>query len=255
MLLAIDVGNTQTVIGVFKGEELYCHWRISTNKEETADELTLTLSDLFGLKGFGLKDITAIIISSVVPRCTASLTEMVKKTLKIPPLIVDYQVPTGLKILYDNPAEIGADRIVNAAAAYGLYGGPIIVVDFGTATTFDLVTKKGEYLGGAIAPGIEISAEALFNVAAKLSRVELTKPSFIIGKNTQESLQSGIIFGFGGLVDTVVEKMKEEIASNTKVIATGGLASLMTPVCQSIDELNSDLTLIGLKKIYELNRP
>lgn len=254
MLLAIDVGNTQTVIGVFKDEELICHWRISTNKEETADESAVVLSDLLGLKKLALQDVSAVIVSSVVPRCTASLIEMAEANLNIKPIIVGPGLKTGMPILYDNPLEVGADRIVNAVAAFKKYGGPAIVVDFGTATTFDAISAKGEYLGGAISPGVEISSEALFTIAAKLSRVDLRKPSKVIGKNTETSIQSGLIYGFAGLVDTIVGKMIYEIGSEPEIIATGGLASLIAPVCESIQEIDPLLTLTGLKIIYDMNR-
>ncbi len=178
---------------------------------------------------------------------------MAEQSLKTKLLVVGPGIKTGIPILYDNPHEVGADRIVNAVAAFKKYGGPAIVVDFGTATTFDAISAKGEYLGGAIAPGVEISAEALFTVAAKLSRVDLRKPADVIGKNTEMSIQSGLIFGFAGLVDTIVEKMKKEIEGNPKVIATGGLASLITPVCATIQEVDSLLTLFGLKMVYDMN--
>ncbi len=254
MLLAIDVGNTQKVIGVFKDEELICHWRISTNREETADESAVVLSDLLGLKKLALQDVSAVIISSVVPHCTASLIEMTEIYLNIKPIIVGPGLKTGMPILYDNPLEVGADRIVNAVAAFKKYGGPAIVVDFGTATTFDAISTKGEYLGGAISPGVEISSEALFTIAAKLSRVDLRKPSKVIGKNTETSIQSGLIYGFAGLVDTIVGKMIYEIGSEPEIIATGGLASLIAPVCESIQEIDPLLTLTGLKIIYDMNR-
>lgn len=255
MLLAIDVGNTQTAIGVFENDRLVNQWRISTNRDETADELAVVLSDLLKLANLTLQDISACIVSSVVPRCTASLIEMVKKNLKVKLIIVGPGIKTGMPILYDNPHEVGADRIANSVAAFNEYGGPVIVVDFGTATTFDAVSAKGEYMGGAIAPGLEISAEALFTVAAKLSRVDFVKPATVIGKNTETSIQSGLIFGFAGLVDTVVTKMKKELGSDPKVVATGGLASLIAPECETVQTVNPLLTLSGLKAIYELNRP
>ena len=253
MLLAIDVGNTQTVIGVFEKDSLQEHWRISTNKEETADEFAIVLNDLLLLKGLKLSNIEAVIISSVVPHCTAALQEMTLKNLKLEPLVVGPGLKTGLPILYDNPHEVGADRIVNSVAAYELYGGPVIVVDFGTATTFDVVSGQGEYLGGAIAPGIEVSTEALFSAAARLSRVDLTAPKKVIGKNTQSSVQSGVIFGSAGLVDALVNRIRQELKTDAKVVATGGLAELMIPHCATITEINPMLTLVGLKKIYDRN--
>jgi len=254
MLLAVDVGNTQTNFGVFKGDNLCCSWRISTNKEETADELAVTLVNLLSLRSLSLRDIDAVVISSVVPHCTASLDEMVKNVLNLKAIIVGPGIKTGMPLLYDNPREVGADRIVNAVAAYDIYGGPVIVVDFGTATTFDAISSKGEYVGGAIAPGIEISSEALFEAAAKLSRVDLKIPRKIIGKNTVESLQAGIMFGFAGQVDRIVNLMKQEMKDNPTVVSTGGLANLITGECETIDEVNSNLTLLGLKKIYIMNR-
>ncbi len=253
MLLAVDVGNTQTSFGVFDGDELCCSWRISTNKEETADELAVTLTNLLNLQGLKLKDIDAIIISSVVPHCTASLIEMAKSIFKLEAIVVGPGTKTGIPILYDNPHEVGADRIANAVAAYDIYGGPVIVVDFGTATTFDAISSKGEYLGGAIAPGIETSAEALFEMAAKLSQVDLKVPSKAIGKNTTESLQSGIMLGFVGQVDKIVSLIKGEMEENSTVVATGGLAGLFASKCEFVDEVNLTLTLQGLKKIFEMN--
>lgn len=253
MLLAIDVGNTQTAIGVFKTDDLVYHWRISTNRDETADELAVVLSDLLRLENLSLKDISSAIVASVVPHCTASLIEMAEKNLKGKLIVVGPGLKTGMPILYDNPHEVGADRIVNAVAAFNKYGGPAIIVDFGTATTFDVVSEKGEYTGGAIAPGLEIAAEALFTVAAKLSRVDLKKPAMVIGKNTETSVQSGLIFGFSGLVDTIVDRMKQEIQGDAKVIATGGLASLIVPVCSTVHNVDDLLTLSGLKIIHEMN--
>lgn len=254
MLLVVDVGNTQTCIGIFDKDILKCHWRISTNREETSDEVAVTLADLLNLESLRLADINAVVISSVVPHCTAAYEEMTYKILKLKPLVVGPGVKTGLPILYDNPHEVGADRIVNAVAAYELYGGPVIIVDFGTATTFDVVSKKGEYLGGAIVPGVEVSAEALFEKAARLSRIDLTKPPSVIGKNTQESLQAGIIFGTIGLVDTLVKRIIEEIGSECFVVATGGLAELIAPECQSINKIDTLLTFTGLKKVYDKNQ-
>lgn len=253
MLLAIDVGNSQTVVGVWESSELKAHFRISTNKEETADEIAITLRDLLSLKGFDLKQIDAVIVSSVVPHCTASLKEMADKNLDLEPLIVGPGTKTGMPILYDNPHEVGADRIVNAVAAYELYGGPAVVVDFGTATTFDLVSKKGEYVGGVIAPGVEVSAEALFERAAKLSKVDLEVPDAVIGKNTRTSMQSGIMYGSAGVVDTIIGKIEDEIKEDLKVVATGGLTELIIPACKTEIEVNPLLTLIGLNKIFEKN--
>lgn len=251
MILALDIGNTQTVVGVFEKDRLRHHWRISTQKEETADQLKVILADLLALEGLSLDNIKAIVVSSVVPHCTAAIEEMARQGLKLEPLVVGPGVKTGISILYDNPHEVGADRVVNAVAAYHLYGGPVIIVDFGTATTFCVVSKKGEYLGGAIVPGIEISAEALFNTAAKLSRVEFEKPTSVIGKNTRASLQSGLIFGTAGLVDSMVERIKADLGEECKVVATGGLADLIAPECKNITKVDLLLTLTGLKLIYD----
>lgn len=253
MLLVVDVGNTQSSFGVFEGENLKDSWRVSTNKDETADELSATLLTLLSLRSMSLSDLDAMIISSVVPHCTASLIEMGRRLLNLEPLVVGPGLKTGITILYDNPHEIGADRIVNAVAAFSSYGGPAIVVDFGTATTFDAISEKGEYLGGAITPGIETSSEALFEMAAKLSRVDLKVPAKAVGKNTAESLQAGILFGAGGGVDRIVGMIKDEIGQEAKVIATGGLAKLACQVCRTIDEIDSDLTISGLKLLYDKN--
>ncbi len=253
MLLAVDVGNTQTSFGIFEKDELRESWRISTNKDETADELGADLFSLFGLKKMKIEDIDAMIISSVVPHSTASLIEMGRRLLSLEPLVVGPGLKTGVTILYDNPHEIGADRIVNAVAAYKKYGGPVIVVDFGTATTFDAISEKGEYLGGAISPGIETSAEALFSMAARLSRVDLRVPERAVGKNTTESLQSGILYGAAGGVDKIVRMIQKELGHGTKVVATGGLAVLASKICDTIDELDPDLTLFGLKILYDKN--
>jgi type III pantothenate kinase len=254
MLLVIDVGNTQTALGLFQQDTLKAHWRISTRHEETADEIAVIISDLLALENVSLQDVQDVAISSVVPSCTLALKEMVEKTIKRTPLIVGKDTNTGITIRYENPAEVGADRLVNAVAGFELYGGPLIIVDFGTATTFDAISEKAEYLGGVIAPGIEISAEALFSRAARLHRVELKKPATVIGKNTIESMQSGIIYGQVGLVDTIVLKMKKELKRDCHVVATGGLATLIAPECKTIETINPLLTLIGLQKIYAKNQ-
>ncbi|MDI6800112.1 MAG: type III pantothenate kinase [Actinomycetota bacterium] len=253
MLLVADVGNTQSSFGVFEGDDLKESWRISTNKDETADEVGAAIFSLLSMKKMGLDELDAMIISSVVPHCTASLIEMGQKLLGVEPLVVGPGLKTGVTILYDNPHEIGADRIVNAAAAHRIYGGPVIVVDFGTATTFDAISEKGEYLGGAIVPGIETSAEALFEMAARLSRVDLKVPKKAVGKNTTESLQSGILYGAAGAVDRIAEMIKDEIGKEAKVVATGGLAELAFEISTTIDELNPDLTLFGLKILFDKN--
>jgi len=260
MLLAVDVGNTQTVIGVFDdsvenpSEALDGHWRISTDERRTADELALVIRCLLEPAGLSLGDLDAVAVSSVVPRVTASLRTMCLEYLKIDPLILQPGVRSGMPILYDNPKEVGADRIANAVAAYEEYGGPAVVVDFGTATTFDAISSEGEYLGGAIAPGVEISAKALFDAAAGLRRVELKPPRSVIGKSTAESLQSGILYGVAGQIDHMVALFCRELGPQTKAVATGGLAGLVVPHCSSVSKIDEFLTLKGLLIIHRRNR-
>jgi type III pantothenate kinase len=261
MLLAIDVGNTQTVIGLYGGgvdegdlkSELLDHWRIATNAERTSDELALLVQEFLGFHGFSFdEDIKGIAISSVVPRITGALREMTEKYFGLAPVVVEPGVKTGMPILYDNPKEVGADRIANAVGAFDVYGGPTIVVDFGTATTFDAISDKGEYLGGAILPGIEISLDALFARAAALRRVELIEPRSVIGKSTIESLQSGAVYGFAAQVDGLCDRIEAELGSCT-VVATGGLAALIAPYTRSIQHLEPWITLHGLRLIYSRN--
>jgi type III pantothenate kinase len=252
MLLAIDVGNTHIVMGLYKGEKLIKDWRISTNRQKTADEWIVDIGGLFYYSKITWEEIFAIIISSVVPNLTNELKKMATEYIGIEPIVVNYELDTGLKIKLDKPEEIGADRIVNAVAAYEKFAdkGNIIVADFGTATTYDAINSKGEYLGGAIAPGIGISVEALFSYAAKLPRVELTKPPGVIGRNTVESMQSGIIYGFASQVDGMVTKMKAELGGQAIVLATGGLAPLIGPECSTVDRVDKYLTLEGLRIIH-----
>lgn len=254
LLLTIDVGNTQTVLGVFKKRELVGGWRISTRRDATADELAVSISDLFNLAGYTFKDVAGAAVSSVVPSVTGALREMSTGILNMEPLVISSDTDTGIPILYDDPYEVGADRIANAVAGLDIYGGPLIIVDFGTATTFDAISKSGEYLGGAIAPGVEVSAEALFGKAARLSKVDLIHPSTAIGTNTRKSIQSGVMIGTGGLVDRIVERFEDEMGKIEHVVATGGLASLMAPECQRITAIDTLLTLIGLQRIYERNK-
>lgn len=256
MLLAIDVGNTQTVIGVFDRELLH-NWRISTHPLKTADEWALSLSELLTIEGLKIDGIKEAVIASVVPDATQALNKMCRNTLKLDPLFVGLDIKNRITIKTDNPQEVGADRIANATAAYELYGGSAIVVDVGTATTFDVISSKGEYLGGVIAPGVETSLKALTERAARLSDVAIEKPVNVIGKNTTESLQSGVVYGFAGQIDTLVGKIIDELgedAGDVKVIATGGLADLVIGTCKTITDKDPLLTLKGLKLIYDLNR-
>ena len=253
MLLVIDVGNTHTVIGYFKGRHLKASWRIPTQRGSTADEIAIAVSNLFQLGGFVLNSVEAIVIASVVPPITASLLDMCTRILRIVPLVVGPDIDTGVPILYDNPQEVGADRIANAVAGFEIYGGPLIVVDFGTATTFDAISKHGEYLGGAIAPGVEISSEALFERAARLSRIDLVHPKRAIGKDTQSSIQSGVLIGTGGMVDRLIERFEAEMGRVENIVATGGLAGLIASECKRVTAIDPTLTLTGLQRIYERN--
>jgi type III pantothenate kinase len=253
MLLAIDIGNTNVVLGVLDNERLVENWRVGTNTQITPDEYAMIFKDLFGFAGLEFKQITGVIVSSVVPPLLPVMIEMSKKYFHLDPMIVTHEIKTGITIRYDNPKEVGADRIVNAAAAYRLYGGPIIIVDFGTATTFCAVTKDGEYLGGAISPGVKISAEALFQRASKLPRVELAKPPKVIGADTISAMQAGIVYGYAGLVDGIVERMKKELSMEARVVATGGLAELVSPETKTIQEIKPHLTLEGLRLLFEIN--
>lgn len=255
MLLAFDVGNTNIVLGVYKDKKLIKYWRMSTDKSKTSDELGMLVNQLFAYDGLDLKDVTDVIISSVVPTIMYSLQHMTYKFCNKEAIVVGPGIKTGINVKYDNPRQVGADRIVNAVSAFHKYGGPIVVVDFGTATTFCAISEKCEYLGGTISPGIKISSDALFQRAAKLPRVELNKPKGVICKNTIQSMQSGIIYGYVGLVDYIVDRMKKELKSKkVKVIATGGLASLIASESKTIDDVDRFLTLEGLRLIYEMNR-
>jgi type III pantothenate kinase len=255
MLLVMDIGNTNTVVGVYDNNTLINHWRLYTDRDKSADEIAMIIMNLFGHHGISHRSINAIAISSVVPTMMGALEEMCRKYFNIEPLVVGPGVKTGINIRYENPKEVGADRIVNAVAAYEIYGGPIIVVDFGTATTFCAISEKGEYLGGCIAPGITISTEALYQRAAKLPKVELVKPPQVICKNTVNSIQAGIVYGYIGLVDHIVKLMKKELGrEDTKVIATGGLAGMIAEGSGTIQEIAPYLTLEGLRIIYQRNQ-
>jgi len=253
MLLVIDVGNTNTVLGLYQSEKLQRDWRLNTDENRTVDEYAMLIHELFGLSQLHFTDIDDVIISCVVPPMLNTLEGLCSGYFKQKPLVIGPGTRTGMPILYDNPREVGADRIVNAVAAYAMVKSSLIVVDFGTATTFDYVSDKGEYLGGAIAPGLSVSAEALFERASKLPRVELTCPPQVIAKNTVNSIQSGLFYGYVGLVDGIVDRMKEEGAGTPRVIATGGLASVLAGVSESIDQVEPNLTLEGLRIIHSRN--
>lgn len=255
MILVFDVGNTNIVLGVYQGKKLLNDWRISTDREKTSDEYGLIIDQLFKYNKISIEDIEAVIISSVVPTLMYSLQAMSIKYFKKEPLIIGPGIKTGINIKYDNPKEVGADRIVNAVAAYEKYGGPLVVVDFGTATTFCAISKEGDYLGGVISPGIKISSEALFLRTAKLPKVELVKPKEVINKNTVSSMQSGIIYGYVGLVDYIVNRMKLEMPGEVKtVVATGGLSTLIASESTTITNVDKLLTLEGLRIIFEKNK-
>lgn len=255
MLLVFDIGNTNMVLGIYKNKELIKDWRINTDKQKTSDEYGMLISSLFKYENIDMSLIDDIIISSVVPDVMHSLENFCIKYCNKQPMIVGPGIKTGLNIKYDNPKQVGADRIVNAVAGIDKYSSPLIIVDFGTATTFCAISEKGEYLGGTIAPGIKISSEALFQRASKLPRVELIKSGTTICKNTVSAMQSGIIYGYVGLVDKIIDMMKKELKyDNIKVIATGGLATLIESETKSIDHVDKFLTLEGLRVIYEKNK-
>lgn len=257
MLLVIDVGNTNIVFGIYKDKELLYDWRISTDKDRTSDEYGLIFEQIFKYNGIEVTDVENIIISSVVPPLMHTLPAMSQRYFKIDPIVIGPGVKTGMNIRYDNPKEVGADRIVNAVAAYDKYGGPLIIVDFGTAITFCCVNKEGEYIGGAIAPGIKISSEALFLRTAKLPKVEIAKPDSVIAKNTINSIQSGLVYGFIGMVDYIIEKMMEEMnvtLDEIMVVGTGGFSNLIASESKYIKKINKLLTLEGLRIIFDRNK-
>ncbi len=252
-LLAVDVGNTNTVLGVFRGADLVAHFRIETNAGRTSDELAVLVRSLLELQGFAWGSLDAGIVSSVVPPAVFGIQRFFKQYVGCPALVVGPGIKTGMPILYENPREVGADRIVNAVAAFEALRAGCIVVDFGTATTWDVVTPRGEYLGGAIAPGIQISAEALYSHAAKLPRVEIARPGRVIGRNTVASMQSGLLYGYAGMVDALVARIRSEVDFPARCIATGGLAKLVASEAKAIEDTDELLTLKGLKILYDRN--
>lgn len=254
MLLVIDIGNTNIVYGIYDGDQLLHHWRVSTNRASTADEYGMALRTLFTYAGYDPANIDAIAIASVVPPLMPAIEQMCRVYFNIQPLIIGPGIKTGMALHYDNPREIGADRIVDAVAGFAKYGGPLTIIDFGTATTFGVISRDGAYLGGAIYPGIGISTEALFQRAARLPRIELVKPKNIINKNTVSAMQAGIIYGYVGLVDGICRRIEAELGEKTRVIATGGLADLIADDSECIETVDHFLTLEGMRLVYLKNR-
>jgi type III pantothenate kinase len=253
MILAVDVGNTQTVLGLFEGDALDGHWRVSTDASLTADEVRIKIAGLLAGEGRGWDDVSRVIVSSVVPRLTDAYEEVATRATSTGAIVVGPGLKTGMPIRYDNPHEVGADRIVNGVAAYEAFGGPVLVVDFGTATTIDVVDAEGGYLGGTISPGLETSAEALFAKAARLSKVDLDDPGHVIGRNTRDSVQAGLLLGEAAKVDGLVRRTWRELGAETRVVATGGLAEKLAPLCETITDVDPDLTLKGLMIVYGRN--
>ena len=253
MLLTIDVGNTNTVLGVFEGASLLAHWRLTTRREQTADEYGILVRNLFATSGFDPARVDAVALASVVPPLTPVLVELARQYLGQEALVIGPGVDTGMPILYEPPGDVGADRIVNGVAAFAAYGGPVIVVDFGTATTFDVITRRGEYVGGVICPGIGISADALFQRAARLPRVDVRNPGRVVGRSTVESMQSGLYFGYGAMCEGLIARIRAELGEPARVVATGGLAETLAAEIPSIEAVDPVLTLTGLRLIWERN--
>jgi type III pantothenate kinase len=254
VLLAVNVGNTNTMVGVFRADTLEHHWRVSTEPERTADELAVLFGGLLEHAGLSFSSqITGVVISSVVPTSTGALRDMVNRYFNFPPVVVEPGTKTGIPILIDNPRELGADRVVNALAAFARYGGPCIVIDFGTATTYDVVTDRGEFLGGAIGPGVQTKNASLSRETARLPLVELQTPRSVVGKNTVEAIQSALLFGSAAEADGIIDRMRKELGGSATVVATGGLAPVVVPHCQFVDEVDPWLTLEGLRLVFERN--
>lgn len=252
-ILAVDVGNTNLVLGAYDNAKLLRTWRMATVHDRTEDELAITIDGLLGQEELALEDLDALVVGSVVPPLTQAFTRLAERYLEQPAFIVGPGVKTGVRLRVDNPAEVGADRIANTLAAHRRYGGPVVIVDFGTTTNFDVVSEEGDFLGGSFAPGLEISAESLFGRASRLFRVALTPPAAAIGKNTADCLRSGIVFGYVGLVEGLLARIVAELPRTPRVIATGGLATTIAPLARGIEKVDEDLTLEGLRMLYELN--